>query len=97
MRVGIGLFIVVDLVNITLNLLPCRKQFMVFSRIKDTHLNHIIVTEVIIFSAIGIIIGYPEIIGLFGICGGIFCTLVGWAVPFMIMIRIYGIAHINSR
>jgi hypothetical protein len=90
MRVGIVMFLFVDVINITINLFPCRQQIISLYRLGNSNKVHFWVTQLILIPAFIIVILYPDIMGMFGICGGIFCTLIGWTVPYLIMIRIYG-------
>ena len=89
MRIGVFLFLFVDMVNISMNAIPCRQQIvsLYFAKAKKQPGN-LLMTLSVLIPAFAIIIFYPDIMGLFGLCGGIFCTLIGWTVPYLIMIRI---------
>lgn len=89
MRIGVALFLFVDIININMNVIPCRQQITSFCFKKKKEPSKLFLTLAIMFPAFSIIILYPDIMGLFGLCGGIFCTLIGWTVPYLIMIRIY--------
>lgn len=89
MRIGVIMFLFVDVVNITMNLYPCRQQIISYYNLKRDYKTHVIVTLGILILSFLITILYPDIMGLFGICGGIFCTMIGWTVPYLIMIQIY--------
>ena len=91
MKVGVSLFLFVDIINFNLYLLPCRKQIKAFYKLDDSsRTTHVLTTLVVIVPATLIVILYPDIISLFGICGGVFCLMVGWIIPYLIKIRIYG-------
>jgi len=91
MRAGMGLFLFIDFVNIALNLMPCRNQAMAFFKIDEKKtLNHFLVTDALLWSAAIISFLYPDILGLLGISGGIFCTFIGWVIPLLIIIRLKG-------
>ena len=88
MRAAVFLFLFVDIVNIAVNFFPCRQQFMIFYRIKDTRRNYFWVTFLLAAASFSIAVVYPDIMGLFGIIGGIFCSMVGWTIPYLLMIRL---------
>lgn len=89
MRIGIIMFLFVDVINITINLFPCRSQIISLYKLGKDNKTHFRITMLVLVPSFLIVILYPDIMGMFGICGGIFCTLIGWTVPYLIMIRIY--------
>lgn len=84
MNAGLLAFLVVDMVSITVNLFPASKQLKTYFEIEDTLLNHAIISEIMVVLASLIIFAYPQVMGLFGLAGGLACTTIGWTVPFLI-------------
>lgn len=84
MNIGILSFMVVDMVSVTVNLYPGTKQIRTYFNLENNFKNHVIVTESALILACLIVFGYPEIMDLFGLCGGILCSTVGWTIPFLV-------------
>ena len=90
MKIALVLFLFVDFVNITMCMFPCRDQIISIYRLGYKKGAFFWVTLLVIFASFTIIVISPEVMSLFGLSGGIFCTIIGWTVPYLLMIRIYG-------
>jgi amino acid permease len=87
MQSVVYLFLYVGLIHIVLNLFPCREQAYAFFKIdhQDTK-KHFLFTLLIMLCSHALIVVYPNIMSLFGIGGSIFCSLIGWIVPYTMQI-----------
>jgi hypothetical protein len=83
-------FITVILTCIPVNMYPCREQIMSIFKIRETKKNHFLLTFVLTFTSFMIAIVYPDVLGLFGIFGGVFAASVGLVIPFFIKFCMLG-------
>lgn len=88
MKIAKGGFLLVVITCIPVNMYPAREQIMSFFKIEDRQRNRVLLTLCLITVAFTIAILYPNVLGLFGIFGGIFASAVGLIIPFLIKIRI---------
>ena len=89
MQVDIFLFLFVGLIHIVLNLYPCREQAYAYFKIdsENSKIHWLFTFLIMLFSHL-IIIVYPNILSLFGIAGAIFCSFIGWVIPYLMQIRL---------
>lgn len=83
-------FITVILTCIPVNMYPCREQIMSIFKIRETKKNHFLLTFMLTFASFMIAIVYPDVLGLFGIFGGVFAASVGLVIPFFIKFCMLG-------
>lgn len=87
MKISIILFQILSQTNLGINQLPCREQYLsIIGKTKSK--KHRNCTAIVVIS-LGFIITilYPDIMVIFGISGGLFCTFIGWVFPYLIMIK----------
>ena len=82
MKILQWIFVLVTLLHIPLSLFALRDQFYTFLKFKRNLRNHVFLTIFLNFIAFLIPLVYPNILGLFGIVGGLFATLVGIIIPY---------------
>ena len=88
MKAAVFMFLFVDVINITINFYACRKQIITLYHIKETRSNIFWMTSILMTIAFAIAVVYPDIMSLFGILGGFFCTMIGWTIPYLLIIRL---------
>ena len=49
--------------------------------------NYILSTSLLLGVATMVCIFTPSIMPIFSLCGGLFCTFIGWTIPFILRIR----------
>lgn len=87
MKIAVLLFLVLSITNIGINLYPCREQLVSILGAGQKPKTRTACALGTLIACILITVVYPDIMGIFGLCGGLFCTYIGWVFPFLIMIR----------
>jgi amino acid permease len=87
MKIAVILFLILSITNIGINLYPCREQLVSILGATNKPKVRTCCCIGTLIACILITIVYPDIMGIFGLCGGLFCTYIGWVFPFLIMIR----------
>ena len=87
MKIAVLQFLMLSITNVGLNLFPCREQILSIFKQERNEKMRKMVAILVLFLCVVITIVYPDIMGIFGLCGGLFCTYIGWVFPFQIMIR----------
>ena len=78
-----ALFLMI-ITSIICNFFPSREQFMDFQNLKKTNLNYILSNIFLLGLSTITCIFFPNIMSIFALCGGLFCTFIGWTIPFLI-------------
>lgn len=88
-------FIVVILLHVPINLFAARNMLFTFFGLERSNKNWAIVTTVMTYASFGLPIIYPDIIGLLGIFGGMFCCSNALIMPFLLGYRMRSKAFFN--
>lgn len=88
MQGAISMFIMLTFYGILLLFFSCREQFCQELNLDSKAFgNRVKVTSILLFIIFAIAIGFPDMTQAFGVIGGLFCTLMGWIVPFSIKLK----------
>ena len=60
---------------------------MALFKIEKTTKNYFLSTAFLLGLATLVCVFFPQIMTVFALCGGLFCTFVGWTVPFILRLK----------
>lgn len=90
MQAALFLMLLVVMILIPINVFPVREQVMNLTGMKRSKWNSCWLTFVLLAFCFIVPIVYPNVLGLFGIAGGVFALSVGYVVPILMKLRIIG-------
>ena len=87
MRIGFFFVLFMDITSLLCNFFPAREQLMLIFKMDRSNKSYVISTGLLLGASVIICIVYPQIMFVISLAGGLFCSFVGWTIPYLCRIK----------